>query len=483
MIQLSRMSAVFGTAEYLTTSAEVLASIPIQYILLPNGKVKHRRLLPGDRWLEVIVGLEDIPWRKVEVEASFLKPCANILPGGHKLPRILLDQIIAFFRHYMGPVVKTRTPPKGSRSATNHWGYGDDFEAAAHIIYNVNTKDIRVGIPTQVVSGGRVTFKHDHYDTAQGDVILIDFHSHNSMGAFFSSVDDASDEKAVFYSGVVGRLDCTEPEIVLRLNVGKNIKEEIDVEDLFEGATSVVFPEEWKGKVQKDTRATMYGLDGFDGFEGLGTWWADRERGWDSGSLTHGYNPGVNTVPPAKQFNPQGSLKKMLDRLDYGNHFTGRLLSNWVDINKDIGAKEGYRLSDDNDLRALVRSSLIAVRQYLDSRPEPADKEKFFEAKADLELFCFPKVDGKLNRWMWALCKNLASFDTDHEDRFTNRRLLGQLLFLIEVPKPQTTDTPAGGAKVPPVVPPASGTATPASLALVGKATGPDKGTTSPSAS
>lgn len=476
MIQLSRMCAVFGAAEFLLTPADVLDTIPIQYILLPNGKVKHRRLLPGDRWLEILVGLEDIPWRKVEMDASFMKPTGNILPGGRKLPRILLDQIISFFRHYMEPVVKTTTRNASGKTTANHWGYGDDFEAAAHIIYNANSKELRVGVPTQVVSGGRVTFKHDHYDINNGDIIIVDFHSHNSMGAFFSTVDDASDEKAVFYSGVIGRLDRTEPEIVLRLNVGKKIKEELEVEDIFESATSVDFPEEWKGKVQKDQRASLYDFDWTSG-NGLGTWWADREAFFDdvdskTPPARGASNPGLQgkgNFISTKPFNDKGSLKKMLDRFNYGGQFTGQLLGNWAEVNQQLGYQENYWLSDDNDLRALIRSSLLCVRQYLDEMRAPADKEKFFEAKADFELFCLESKK-RVNRWLWTLCRALANFDPDHEDKFTNRRLLGQLLFLMEVPAatpPAGTSSTTTTATNPPA-------ATPASLALVGKASGPD---------
>lgn len=473
MIQLSRMCAVFGAAEFLTASEDLLASTPIQYILLPNGKVKHRRLLPGDRWLEILVEPNDIPWRKVDLPTDFCKPSTNILPEGRKLPRILLEQIISFFRHYMSPVDKSPKPPANSRhrSSSNHWGYGDDFEAAAHIIYNTNSKELRVGVPTQVVSGGRVSFKHDHYDIAQGDILLVDFHSHNSMGAFFSATDDASDEKAVFYSGVVGRLDRQDPEIEIRMNVGKNTKVELEVDDIFEELPLAAFPEEWKSKVRKDTPVS----NGFDfnrwanGEYGLGTWWADRER-YDDNTA---HNPGVK--PPVKQekFNVNGSLKKILDKLSYGAQFTNKVLGSWAQINQEAYQyREGLMLMDEADLKALIRSCLLPIRQYLDKLNLPADKEKFFEEKADIELFCASGTSGRPNRYLWVLCQNMWDFDPEHEDKFTNRRLLGQLLYMMETPAPA-----AAPVTTPAANPPA---ATPASLALVGKSTGPDLNTAPP---
>lgn len=48
--------------------------------------------------------------------------------------------------------------------------------------------------------------------------VVLELHSHNRMGAFFSPVDDADEQGGRFY-GVIGHLDRTEPQLVVRLGL------------------------------------------------------------------------------------------------------------------------------------------------------------------------------------------------------------------------------------------------------------------------
>lgn len=60
---------------------------------------------------------------------------------------------------------------------------------------------------------------------------VADIHSHNSMNAFFSPVDDA-DEMGNQVYGVMGRLDTTEPEVLLRAGTGGKFVQ-VGVSDIF----------------------------------------------------------------------------------------------------------------------------------------------------------------------------------------------------------------------------------------------------------
>ena len=80
----------------------------------------------------------------------------------------------------------------------------------------------------------------------------MDIHSHNTMNAFFSKVDD-KDEKATRLYTVIGKLNEHNPEIKTRIsNGGKFLN--IDPAQVFEIA-DFSFPKEWEDNVRlKDNR-------------------------------------------------------------------------------------------------------------------------------------------------------------------------------------------------------------------------------------
>jgi PRTRC genetic system protein A len=61
-------------------------------------------------------------------------------------------------------------------------------------------------------SAVRVSYRYDPRD------IVLDLHSHQTMGAFFSQTDDDDEQGCRFY-GVIGRLDQPRPELALRLGL------------------------------------------------------------------------------------------------------------------------------------------------------------------------------------------------------------------------------------------------------------------------
>ncbi len=153
---------------------------------------------------------------------------AGFTPALPLVPMELLAQIISFFRCCMtGP---------------------EEFEALAHIFWDKQEEKFVAHIPKQ-----RVTKAHIDADLTQEDLPedrylhYIDIHSHNSMEAKFSPVDD-EDERATRIYIVVGRLDKFFPDITVRMSCGGTYL------TLPPGCVlesfGAVFPAEWRDQVQ-----------------------------------------------------------------------------------------------------------------------------------------------------------------------------------------------------------------------------------------
>jgi len=188
------------------------------YVITPKGPYKRTRLTHGRT---LLLKVDSIPGITDDVREEI-----NFLPAG-KVPYALFNDIVNFFRAVM-------TVKKAEQ------------EAMAHILWNP-TAGYHIGIPTQSVS--KASVRYDFDDVKQGDVIVVDIHSHNTMGAFFSGTDNNDDRRSICYSGVVGHLEKPEPMTVWRFNIGE-VKKECKFSDIFdvEVATTEV-SEEWLNKV------------------------------------------------------------------------------------------------------------------------------------------------------------------------------------------------------------------------------------------
>lgn len=188
------------------------------YVITPKGPYKRTRLTHGRT---LLLKVDSVPGVTDTVQEEI-----NFLPAG-KVPYALFNDIINFFRAVM-------TVKKAEQ------------EAMAHILWNPEA-GYHIGIPTQSVS--KASVRYDFDDVKQGDVIVVDIHSHNTMGAFFSGTDNNDDRRSICYSGVVGHLEKPEPMTVWRFNVGE-VKKECKFSDIFdvEVATAEV-SEEWLNKV------------------------------------------------------------------------------------------------------------------------------------------------------------------------------------------------------------------------------------------
>ena len=153
---------------------------------------------------------------------------AGFTPALPLVPMELLAQIISFFRCCMtGP---------------------EEFEALAHILWDKQEQEFVVRIPEQTVTKAHIDAKLNRDDLPEERYLhYIDIHSHNSMEAKFSPVDD-EDERATRIYIVVGRLDKFFPDITVRMSCGGTYL------TLPPGCVlesfGAVFPAEWRTQVK-----------------------------------------------------------------------------------------------------------------------------------------------------------------------------------------------------------------------------------------
>ena len=152
---------------------------------------------------------------------------AGFSPAQPLVPKELVAQIVSFFRSYMD-----------GRS---------EFEALAHIFWDRQEQGFVVRVPKQTVTRTHIdadlsgeSLPEDRY------LHYIDIHSHNSMEAKFSPVDDR-DEQATRIYIVVGRLDKFFPDITVRMSCGGAYLE-LDPGCVLE-SFGAVFPAEWRTQV------------------------------------------------------------------------------------------------------------------------------------------------------------------------------------------------------------------------------------------
>ncbi len=152
---------------------------------------------------------------------------AGFTPALPRIPQSLLWQIISFFRCYMSDV---------------------EYEALAHILWDKEEKRFVVHVPPQEVFKARINANLSH-DALPAERYLhyADIHSHNSMAAKFSPVDD-QDERATRIYVVLGRLERFFPEITVRMSCGGTFCE-LDPALIFE-PLGETYPKEWRENVK-----------------------------------------------------------------------------------------------------------------------------------------------------------------------------------------------------------------------------------------
>jgi PRTRC genetic system protein A len=200
-------------------------NFPEIFMITSDGVYKHHRLggIGSERY--VCAKVPNIPGYELMVPP---KQETKFLPAG-KVPGELFDQIVSLYREVM---------------RVNN---GRNLEAMAWILWN-SEQGYFIHVPKQQVSGASVNYE---WDIPEGSIVVVDTHSHNSMGAFFSGTDDGDDRKGVRYSGVVGKLTTTTFEMIWRFCYqGKFF--EVKFDEIFAPPRAEVNPD-WLGKIETNT--------------------------------------------------------------------------------------------------------------------------------------------------------------------------------------------------------------------------------------
>lgn len=156
---------------------------------------------------------------------DFQAVAAGFTPALPLIPLSLMRQIIAFFRSFMAE-------------------HGQEYEALVLIYWDKWKEEYLAYVPQQNVSkaGIHASLQENPYDDESRYIHYADIHSHNSMEAFFSSIDDA-DERGTGIYMVLGHLDHFYPEIAARICCGGSFVG-IDPGTVVEGLEEP-FPPEW----------------------------------------------------------------------------------------------------------------------------------------------------------------------------------------------------------------------------------------------
>ena len=122
-----------------------------------------------------------------------------------------------------------------------------ELEALVHILYNTETGEYEVRVPKQEITHISVNAVTEE-EYPEHLIHVMDIHSHNTMPAKFSPIDD-DDEKATRLYAVVGRLEQVFPDIAVRASCGGQFIK-LSPEEVFEtNFKSYGYPEQWHEQI------------------------------------------------------------------------------------------------------------------------------------------------------------------------------------------------------------------------------------------
>ena len=204
---------VFPTVEAARVSDKLICLLPAE-----DGHIYEMR--------KTEMGEFVAPKNKV---VDFASIRAGFSPALPLVPRELMGQIISFFRCLMNKTA--------------------EYEALVYIYWDRQEEEFVIFVPRQAATKASVhtamtdnTLPEDRY------LLYADVHSHNSMPAKFSPVDD-KDEKATRLYIVMGSLDRFFPSITARVSCGGTYME-IDPHLVIESAGEE-FPPDWLDQVER----------------------------------------------------------------------------------------------------------------------------------------------------------------------------------------------------------------------------------------
>lgn len=163
---------------------------PFNYMLGKDGLFSVRNIAVA----RVVTKLSPEGTQLQGIERT-LKP--GIYLNVPKIPWRIMSQILAFFKEVYNQ---------------------HKSEVYASVWWNPEEQQYTVHIPEQRVTGASVHHTQDH-DKDNNLIHVLDIHSHASMAAFFSSVDDSDEQRADRFYGVVGKLDREIPMWKWRMRV------------------------------------------------------------------------------------------------------------------------------------------------------------------------------------------------------------------------------------------------------------------------
>lgn len=217
----SAYKGVFVNLEEAEMAGKVISILPAK-----DGKVYEIRDTEMGRFITPVVA--GSPGGSCELLSDVR---AGFIPALPSIPADLMMQVFAFFRHY-----------------THHEGKN---EALLNIYWDKNAGKFVVDAPEQIVTEVSVNSQISDAFTDDRYIHYMDIHSHNTMPAFFSSVDD-HDEKATRLYTVIGKLNECVPEIKTRISNGGKFLD-IDPAEVFD-FVELPFPDEWKDKVHSQPK-------------------------------------------------------------------------------------------------------------------------------------------------------------------------------------------------------------------------------------
>lgn len=246
------------------------------YVVGSKGIVKHHKLRGPNRYVRIPV--DKIP----NFEIPVCEPEIRFLPDG-KIPYSFYEQILSFFQQ----VIKLK---------------GVALEAQVHILWNAE-QGYHIGVPPQQVSGASVSYDWSYIPS--GTSIIVDIHSHNHMGAFFSGTDNNDDRANVSFSGVIGKLNEATPMTIWRFNYFER-KFEAKFDSVFL-PQEVSTPTEWMDRIEVRTPALTVYKGGYQG-RGSGAYVPPTTGGKQQGGKADHlaawqYKKGSNTPPPNEEVN------------------------------------------------------------------------------------------------------------------------------------------------------------------------------------
>lgn len=148
-----------------------------------------------------------------------------------KIPKIYLDQAIAFFKKIY-----------------------DLHKTEAALILYWNRTTFKWSCPKQKVSGGSVSYNEEH--PGDGWLPILHMHSHASMSAFHSGVDDKDEAYVDGYNITIGKLNDIF-EFECRIMLGK-AQQKCKLSDIIQEITpEAIFPNEWLNNVEAQNQCKV----------------------------------------------------------------------------------------------------------------------------------------------------------------------------------------------------------------------------------